>query len=123
MEEDEILFDMTTCPHELVFKYNNSHSRINEIDGNYYCPMCRKSIGTHSIDYFYRSDFKDSRIIKLDNIHLEGNSTTLSKLRKEVLDNYEFYYDSSCTNEELASRMESALRGVKETYYILAVRK
>ena len=120
--EEEII-DMRVCPHELVFKYNNNHPRINEIDGNYYCPMCRKSIGTHSMDFFYASDFKDSRIIKLDNISLEGNSTNLSLLRQEVFDNYEFYYDSSCTDDELASRMENALRGTKETYYVLAIRK
>ncbi len=120
--EEEII-DMRVCPHELVFKYNNNHSRINEIDGNYYCPMCRKSIGTHSMDFFYTSDFKDSRIIKLDNISLEGNSTNLSLLRQEVFDNYEFYYGSSCTDDELASRMENALRGTKETYYVLAIRK
>ena len=120
---DEELIDMRICPHELVFKYNNSHNVINEIDGNYYCPMCRKSIGTHSVNFFYTSAFKDSRIIKLDNITLEGNSTTLSKLRHEVFDNYEFYYDSSCTDDELASRMESALRGTKEAYYVLAIRK
>ena len=119
----EDIIDINKCPHELVFKYNNHRPKINEIDGNYFCPMCKKSIGTHSAEYFYESSFRNSRIIKLDNIFLEGNSNTLSKVRNEVLNNFEFYYDSSCTDEELADRMESTLSGIKETYYILAVRK
>ncbi len=120
MEEYQI--DINTCPHELVFKYHTSHSKINSVDANYYCPMCKKSIGTNSADFFNKSSFKDSRIIELHS-QIDANYGNLSKIRQEVLDNYDFYYDSSCTNEELAERMESTLKGVKEAYYVMILRK
>ena len=116
--KEELQRIFNTCTHDIVIKYHNHYPRLSEVDGNYYCPMCRKSIGTHSLKYFMDSAFSNSRIIEL-NIDLDANSEVLFRIRNEVMDNYDLFYNSSATNEELASRLEDRLRDVKHGYFPL----
>ena len=101
---------MELCPHEIVIKYSDNHPRKLIVGGNYYCPICGKSIGTNNSEYFSKSAFKNSRVIDLKNISLMGNSETLHNIKKEVIGNMDLYYNSNATDEELANRLEEALK-------------
>lgn len=104
------------CPHEIVFKYNDNHSRKMMIDGTYFCPACGKAIKCFGIDQIYDTQFKDSRIIPLTKLSLLGTPEVYRIMRNEVYDNMDTYYDSIVSVQELSSKMEDILKDKQYEY-------
>ena len=104
------------CPHEIVFKYNDNHSRKMMIDGTYFCPACGKAIKCFGIDQIYDTQFKDSRIIPLTELSLLGTPEVYRIMRNEVYDNMDTYYDSIVSVQELSSKMEDILKDKQYEY-------
>ena len=102
------------CSHEIVFKYNDNHSR--KIDGNYFCPACGKTIKCFGKDQIYDTQFKDSRIIPLSNLSLLGTPENHRIIRNEVYDNMGIYYDPIIPIQELSSKMENLLKDMQYEY-------
>ena len=100
---------MEECSHELVFRYNDNHPRKMIIDGNYYCPICGKNVELIFKNQYLDTCFKKSKIIYLDNLSLIGDSKTLLKIKEEVLNNIDFYYNSKDINE-IRNKMEDSLK-------------
>lgn len=111
------------CPHEIVIKYSDNHSRKLIVGGNYYCPICGKSIGTNNNEFFSKTAFKNSRVIDLNNISLMGNSETLHNIKKAVIGNIDLYYNSNATDEELASRLEETLKSNIYDYHKMTLNR
>ena len=108
---------MEECPHELVFKYNDNHPRKMIIDGNYYCPICSKNIELIFKNQYLDTCFKDSKIVYLDGLSLVGDTKTLLKIKQEVLNNIDFYYNSKDINE-IRNKMEDALKDCQYNYRV-----
>ena len=100
---------MELCPHEIVFKYNDNHSRLFMIDGTYFCPACGKLIKCYIKEHLNETAFKDSRIIPLNNLSLIGTSDVHHTIRNEVYENMDLYYDCNVSTIELSSKMEQKL--------------
>ena len=106
---------VSNCPHELVFKFNDNHPRKMVIDGNYYCPACGKIIECIAKYQYSETEFRNSKIIDLYNLSLVANAKTLTKIREEVINNKDFYYN--CRDlVEVKNRMEDKLYDYQSSY-------
>lgn len=107
---------MEICPHELVFKYNDNIPRLMIIDGNYYCPACGKNMRFYKKGDIEQTDFRNARVIKLTRISLVGTSNLLHKIRNEVYQNMDIYYNSELDESELAERMLEVVKDEEQVY-------
>jgi histidinol phosphatase-like enzyme len=105
----------TNCKHELVFKINDNQNRKMVIDGNYYCPECGKLIECVFKNQYLYTEFKDSKIIDLSKLSLVGDTKTLMKIKDEVLNNKDFYYNCKNINE-IRTIMEDKLHDFQYDY-------
>lgn len=108
---------METCPHELVFKYNDNHPRKRVIDGHYFCPACGKIIICFNSNQLNETDFKNSRVISLMDISIQGTKRTLNIIKKEVSKNLNLYYHSNVDDSVLALLMKHKLEKEEYDYY------
>ena len=106
----ECLEMMQQCSHEIVFKYNDNHSRKMMIDGTYFCPACGKIIKCIQRDQIQDTPFKNSRIISLIGLSLLGTSENHYIIRNEVYNNLDLYYDCNIPVEELSFKMGKVLK-------------
>jgi hypothetical protein len=107
---------MNDCPHEIVFKYTDNHPRKMCIDGKYFCPACAKTIQCIHEEDRLETPFKNSRVIPLTNLSLEGSKEVYFTIRNEVFEHMKFYYNPNNCDEALILRMESLLED-KQTDY------
>ena len=106
---------LTNCTHELVFKFNDNQNRKMVIDGNYYCPACDKLIECIFKNQYLYTEFKDSKIIDLSRLSLVSDTKTLTKIKSEVLNNKDFYYNCKNVNE-IRTIMEDKLYDLQYDY-------
>lgn len=106
---------VSDCSHEIAFKFHDNRPRMMIIDGNYYCPACGKIEEYIFKNQYLSGSFKNSKIIDLKNIYLIKDEETLKKIREEVINNRDFYYNSKDINE-LRIQMEDALRPYQQVY-------
>ena len=107
---------MDLCSHEIVFKYNDNHPRLMTIDGNYFCPACGKTVKCIYKEQLMSSPFNNSRIIPLTNLSLLGTKEVYSRIRHEVYNNIDIYYNSEIDSIELSNKMEEKLANLEIKY-------
>ena len=107
---------MNDCPHEIVFKYIDNHPRKMCIDGKYFCPACAKTIQCIHEEDRLETPFKNSRVIPLTNLSLEGSQDIYYTIRNEVYDHLDIYYNPAYSDELLSLRMESLLEDKQVDY-------
>ncbi len=104
-----------SCKHKIVFRLKDNHPRKVNIDGTYFCPACGQNIEFFFKNEYKYSCFKDSKVVLLDNLSLICDRNTLLKIKNEVLNNYDFYYNCKEINE-LRVRMEDVLKDSQNVY-------
>lgn len=91
-----------SCPHQLVFKFNdNARHKVGPID-ICFCPICLKIENVYAYHLIDKTSFKNSKIVEISVQELSG---VLDIIEKEVCSNLNYYYDSSIAKEELALSM------------------
>ena len=105
-----------TCDHEIVFKYLDKYPRKMEVDGNYFCPACGKTLRCFCKELMSETSFANSRIIPLTNLSLFGTKEVYQTIRNEVYNNMDLYYNPNISIEELSLRMENLLKDYQFVY-------
>jgi competence CoiA-like predicted nuclease len=80
------------------------------IDGKYFCPACGKNVTIVNSTTIKETSFSNSRVIPLDKIFLLGTKDDLKKIRMEVYNNFDFYYNEEKDTSELSKKMESVMK-------------
>lgn len=107
---------MKICNHDIVFKFRDNHPRKMLIEGRYFCPACGKSEKTSYYTNIKDTSFCNSRVIPLDNISLLGTPDDLQKIRIEVYNNFDFYYNKEIDTSALSKKMESEMKDNEYDY-------
>ncbi len=119
---DEVTTVSSECPHEIVFKYNDNYPKRIKVEGNYFCPACMTMIRCYERGQREESQFKGSRIVPITDLSLKGTRKLHFMIRKEVLDNIDFYYNYENPTVELSMKMEEVLKK-EEDYYESPIQK
>ena len=106
-EEQEL---MNECSHDIVFQFHDNAPRKMLLEGTFYCPVCGFIQQISTKEEFKKSNIQDSRIIPLTNLSLVGNPETLEKIREEVWNKIEYYYNPNISIQELSNTMMNQLQ-------------
>ncbi len=105
-----------SCDHAVVIKYMDNHPRLAQVDGNYFCPACKKMIRVLDKEKFKETAFANSKVVDTTSLSLIGSRETLDAFANEVLDNIDLYYHPLIDAEELTNFMIESIKAKQLVY-------
>ena len=105
------------CDHNIVFMLPvNQIHKVGPMQACF-CPACGKTIKVFTRRPISKTDFKNSKVVDLTDIEMNGLKSTLEDIQFAVSINAEYYY-GDISSEELAQRMKQDLgkRTTKKNY-------
>ena len=96
------------CNHDIVLKIpDHKPHKIGEMY-TFCCPACYRRERIHALNRFEQSPFRSSKIIDLSNLRML-DVYTFQIMMGIIHQNYEYYYHSDATSNELALALNKSL--------------